>query len=226
MSGVQTASPPAAGPHSYAEVVAAPPPSSSSNKRGGNTGSRGQPGNKSDGAFLGLLKLQGLQHYLRLRKRLTLTDQLSAELGVDLNVKRQTYLPHAALSYELLGKDGKKIATLRATRQSLFIRKTFPVNPPRVSFNLHTTAGVSYKGQPEFAVDVDNIKPTGLVVVAAVAMLLLGKPLSGSRGFGGLQFGLPRIGDCTAKAETKAIVERNGKGLMVSVKQLNGVLRF
>ncbi len=47
--------------------------------------------------------------------------------------------------------------------------------------------------------DVDNIKPTGLVVVAAVAMLLLGKPLSGSRGFGGLQFGLPRIGDCTAK---------------------------
>lgn len=33
MSGVQTATPPAAGPHSYAEVVAAPPPSSSSNKR-------------------------------------------------------------------------------------------------------------------------------------------------------------------------------------------------
>ena len=33
MSGVQTATPPVAGPHSYAEVVAAPPPSSSSNRR-------------------------------------------------------------------------------------------------------------------------------------------------------------------------------------------------
>jgi hypothetical protein len=50
---------------------------------------------------LGFLKLQGLQHYLRLRKGLRVTDQLSAELGVDLNVKRQTYIPHAALSYEV-----------------------------------------------------------------------------------------------------------------------------
>lgn len=124
-------------------------------------------------------------------------------------------------------------------------------------------------GQPEFAVDVDNMKPTGLVVAAAVTMLLLGKPLSGSRGFGGLQFGLPSTGTCTAKAsisafyqaslhlqweelpahlissclcrfrslsellrdvdaqaESKAVVERRGKGLLVSVKQINGVLRF
>ncbi|KAK9906443.1 hypothetical protein WJX75_001896 [Coccomyxa subellipsoidea] len=211
-------------PHSYAEVVAAPPPSSSSSR--GVKGSRGQQGDKSGEPFLGFLKLQGLQHYLRLRKGLRVTDQLSAELGVDLNVKRQTYIPHAALSYELLGKQGQKIATLRATRQSLFIRKTFAVTPPRVSFNLHTTAGVSYKGQPEFAVDVDNIKPKGLVVAAALALLVLGKPLSGSRGFGGLQFALPKTGTCTAKAESKAVVERNGKGLMVAIKQINGVLRF
>ncbi len=59
-------------------------------------------------------------------------------------------------------------------------------------------------GQPEFAVDVDNIKPKGLVAVAAVAMLLLGKPLSGSRGFGGLQFTLPKTGTCTAKVRTHA----------------------
>ena len=52
--------------------------------------------------------------------------------------------------------------------------------------------------------DVDNIKPKGLVAVAAVAMLLLGKPLSGSRGFGGLQFTLPKTGTCTAKVRTHA----------------------
>ena len=62
---------------------------------------RGQHKDKSGEPFLGFLKLHGLQHYLRLRKALQVTDQLSAELGVDLNVKRQTYLPHAALSYEV-----------------------------------------------------------------------------------------------------------------------------
>ena len=39
---------------------------------------------------------------------------------------------------------------LRATRKSLFVRKTFTLAQPKVdvSFNLHTTAGVSYKGKP------------------------------------------------------------------------------
>ena len=59
-------------------------------------------------------------------------------------------------------------------------------------------------GQPEFALDVDNVKPLGLVVGAAVAMLLAGKPLSGSRGFGGLQYGLPKIGDMNAKVRRMA----------------------
>lgn len=53
-------------------------------------------------------------------------------------------------------------------------------------------------GQPEFAVDVDNVKPNGLVIGAAVIMLLLGKPLSGSRAFGGAMFSLPQMGDCKA----------------------------
>lgn len=62
-------------------------------------------------------------------------------------------------------------------------------------------------GQPEFAVDVDNIKPKGLVVAAALAMLVLGKPLSGSRGFGGLQFALPKTGTCTAKVCTMHMLD-------------------
>jgi hypothetical protein len=51
---------------------------------------------------------------------------------------------------------------------------------------------------------VDNVKPLGLVIGAAVAMLLAGKPLSGSRGFGGLQYGLPKIGDMNAKVRLHA----------------------
>ena len=66
-----------------------------------------------------------------------------------------------------------------------------------------TVPDPAFAGQPEFALDVDNVKPLGLVVGAAVALLLAGKPLSGSRGFGGLQYGLPRIGDVTAKVEQR-----------------------
>lgn len=155
---------------------------SGSQKRGG------------DGNILGFLSFRGLQHYIRLRKLVQINDQLSAELGVDLSVKRQNYIPQAALTYQVLSyrdnrsmtrvpmlvcdisdinagiqatslpelsssdilapalqiqKDGKKIAVLRATRQSLFVRKTFTLTPPKVdvSFNLHTTAGISYKGE-------------------------------------------------------------------------------
>ena len=40
---------------------------------------------------------------------------------------------------------------LRATRNAVFLRKTFTLTPPKVdmSFNLHTTAGVSYKGKSQ-----------------------------------------------------------------------------
>ena len=46
--------------------------------------------------------------------------------------------------------------------------------------------------------DVDNVKPTGLVIGAALIMLALGKPLTGSRAFGGASFALPQMGDCKA----------------------------
>jgi hypothetical protein len=62
-------------------------------------------------------------------------------------------------------------------------------------------------GQPEFGVDVDNVKPTGLVVGAALIMLALGKPLTGSRAFGGALFSLPQMGDC------KAMVRPSRKGI-------------
>ena len=60
------------------------------------------------------------------------------------------------------------------------------------------TEEVLIAGQPEFGVDVDNVKPTGLVVGAALIMLALGKPLTGSRAFGGAMFSLPQMGDCKA----------------------------
>ena len=55
------------------------------------------------------------------------------------------------MALQLQNKAGNKIAVLRATRKSLFVRKTFNLSPPKVdmSFNLHTTAGISYKGKPK-----------------------------------------------------------------------------
>ena len=45
---------------------------------------------------------------------------------------------------------------------------------------------------------MDNVKPTGLVIGAALLMLAVGKPLTGSRAFGGAMFSLPQMGDCKA----------------------------
>ena len=42
------------------------------------------------------------------------------------------------------------------------------------------------------------MKPNGLVIGAALIMLALGKPLTGSRAFGGAMFSLPQMGDCKA----------------------------
>ncbi|CAK0751998.1 hypothetical protein CVIRNUC_002112 [Coccomyxa viridis] len=209
---------------SYAEVAAAPPPRTAH----GNEGAHRSQKQGESGKILGFFSIKGMQHYIRLRKFVPINDQLSAELGVDLNVKRQNYFPHAALTYQLQNKAGNKIAVLRATRKSLFVRKTFNLSPPKVdmSFNLHTTAGISYKGQPEFALDVDNVKPNGLVIGAALIMLALGKPLTGSRAFGGAMFSLPQMGDCKAMAEVKAMAERNGKGMNLGLKQVNAVLRL
>ncbi|CAL5227674.1 g10682 [Coccomyxa viridis] len=213
----------APGKASYAEVAAAPPHTAHANERSYGSQKRG-----GDGNILGFLNVRGLQHFIRLRKFVPINDQLSAELGVDLNVKNQSYFPQAALTYQIQRKDGRKLAVLRATRNAIFLRKTFTLTPPKVdmSFNLHATAGVSYKGQPEFAVDVDNVKPTGLVIGAALIMLALGKPLTGSRAFGGASFALPQMGDCKAMAESKVMAERKGKGLHLSIKQLNAVLRL
>lgn len=65
--------------------------------------------------------------------------------------------------------------------------------------DLQLTLSLVQAGRPEFGVDVDNIKPMELVVAGALGMLLFGKPLAGSRAFGGMQFGLPVNGDATAK---------------------------
>ncbi|KAK9842548.1 hypothetical protein WJX81_005458 [Elliptochloris bilobata] len=154
-----------------------------------------------------------------------LTDTLSGEVGLDYNLNTRAAIPQYSLAYQLQRK-GSTFATLRATPQMLMLRKSFHLTPPKVSFTLHTMAGVTYEGRPEFGFDVDNIKPTQVVAAAALAMLVLGKPLAGSRAFGGMQFGLPVNGDAVAKGEAKAMVERHGKGLQISLKQLNGVLRL
>ena len=78
--------------------------------------------------------------------------------------------------------------------------------------------------------DVDNVKPTGLVIGAALIMLALGKPLTGSRAFGGASFALPQMGDCKAmvspsRSRSSAVVRAStGQKIAVLHKQgLDGV---
>ena len=68
--------------------------------RHANENSYGSQKRGGDGNILGFLSVRGLQHFIRLRKLVPINDQLSAELGVDLNVKNQSYFPQAALTYQ------------------------------------------------------------------------------------------------------------------------------
>ncbi len=68
--------------------------------RHANERSYGSQKRGGDGNILGFLNVRGLQHFIRLRKFVPINDQLSAELGVDLNVKNQSYFPQAALTYQ------------------------------------------------------------------------------------------------------------------------------
>ena len=46
---------------------------------------------------------------------------------------------------------------------------------------------------PEFGIDVDNVKPVGLVAAAALAVLAIGLPLSGGKTFGNVHTRLPAV---------------------------------
>ena len=48
-------------------------------------------------------------------------------------------------------------------------------------------------GVPEFGADLDNVKPPGLIVAAAVAMLAVGLPLSGGKTFSNVHTQLPSL---------------------------------
>lgn len=65
---------------------------------GSRTRSSSSPSGNGKYSFL---RLDGLQHNLKLRTKLPVTDQLTAEVGADYNVSRQDAIPQAALFYEV-----------------------------------------------------------------------------------------------------------------------------
>ena len=54
-----------------------------------------------EGWDLPQLGLRGLQNFLKLRTRHRFSDQLTADLGVDINAVNQAIIPRAALSYQV-----------------------------------------------------------------------------------------------------------------------------
>ena len=62
--------------------------------------SRSRPSSSGNSKY-NFVTFDGLQNYLKLRTKLPITDQLSAEVGADYNVTRQDANPQAALFYEV-----------------------------------------------------------------------------------------------------------------------------
>ena len=98
---------------------------------------------------------------------------------------------------------------------------------------------------------LEQVKPTWLMAVGAVALLAAGKSVTTSRTFGGTTVQIPVTGQdsslkvrllatrvcerkqrvwnpdckCFVQGEVKASVMRNGNGLALALQQLNGILR-
>lgn len=176
---------------------------------------------------LGFLKLDGVQHILRLRSRLQLSNQLFADVGADFSLNRKALYPRTALEYKVQNKKGSHIATLRADRRALYVQKSFPLNlRDKLTARIQATAATSYQGVPELSVGLEQVRPTWLIGVGAVALLALGKPITHSRTFGGTSINLPGGSqNSKIKGEVKASAYRNGKGLALALQQLNGILR-
>lgn len=131
------------------------------------SGSSSARGNKYQ-----FVTLDGLQNYLKLRTKLPITDQLSAEVGADYNVSRQDANPQAALFYEVsllacsqaLGyvlctrsvlsinvmqifRGEKRFATLRLSLDRLAIRKPFDLQREKFGCRLNCTAAATFDGE-------------------------------------------------------------------------------
>eukprot|EP00884_Botryococcus_braunii_P023182 jgi/Botrbrau1/9548/Bobra.0089s0008.2 len=181
---------------------------------------------KSKGKKFGFIDLQDTQHFLRLRKRLALSDKAALELGADINVHDWSRRFNAGILYDIHA-NGSKFATLRATQHSLSLRKSFPCDLKQLSFTFHAILSIGTKG-PELGFDFDDIKPLGLVAAGALGALAAGKSISGTRAFSATRLHKPEwlYDDIHFKFETKAVVKREGARPIVGIRELNGLVYF
>ncbi|DBB14341.1 TPA: hypothetical protein ACH3X3_004649 [Trebouxia sp. C0006] len=142
--------------------------------------------------------LGGLQNLLRLRTNYRFSEKLSCQVGADLNLQQQSVFPAGTLQYE------RKDASCRVTGK----------------------VGCTFQGRKEIGLDIGSIKPWQTVLVGAVGLLALGKPVTGGKRFpDDLTLTLPGLKNRgLAQGEVNVTIQRSRNGLSLNINQLNGVL--
>lgn len=167
----------------------------------------------------------GLQNLLRLRTKYSFNEKLSGQIGADLNLQQQSVFPAATLQYEIIAKD-KHWGALQATTQGVSYRKGITLQRKDATCKVTGKVGYTFQGRKEIGLDIGSIKPWQTVLVGAVGLLALGKPVTGGKRFpDDFTLTLPGIKSRgLAQGEINATIQRSRQGLSLSINQLNGVL--
>ncbi|KAL0035542.1 hypothetical protein WJX77_011400 [Trebouxia sp. C0004] len=126
--------------------------------------------------------LGGLQNLLRLRTNYRFNEKLSGQVGADLNLQQQSVFPAGTLQYEIIAKD-KHWGAIQATTTGLSYRKGISLQRKDASCKVTGKVGCTFQGRKEIGLDIGSIKPWQTVLVGALGLLALGKPVTGGRRF-------------------------------------------
>ncbi|KAL3148555.1 hypothetical protein ABBQ38_013989 [Trebouxia sp. C0009 RCD-2024] len=192
--------------------------------RGGNGHPyKSKPGSQNPLAF----HFGGLQNLLKLRTTFKFNERLSGLVGADVNVQQQTAFPVALLQYQIIGK-GRHWGVLQASTTGLTIKKPFKFQKKDFSCKITPKAGYTFQGRKELGLDVNSVKPWQAVLIGAVGIVALGRPVTGSKRYPDFTLTLPgmRGKKGLAQGEANVTVQRSRNGLSVSLNQFNGVLNL
>lgn len=221
----------AAGPPDAVELAVTdttPSPASSEGKDTASTsGGQRSAGSRAASLVSNLLSFEGCESYAKVRRQVQLSSRARAVVGADIKIHpvKEGAIPIFELFYDW-ERDGQLLGTFHLTKQRIALERNFHLQYKAVSARVDTGVALTWQGEPQFGVGVQEIKPWPLVVGAAAVLYLMGRQLSAKKTLGRFLIDVPLARAYTlSKVETRLTVAK-GRDPVLKVHQLNPLIQF